>query len=78
MKDNEIVKALECCVDKRSMKKIVYTCDHCGKELDPMGDFGEYNIDVNGEYIDCDLCKGCLEELENLCRGAQCKRKGKG
>lgn len=45
------------------MKKTIYTCDHCGKELDEMQDFPECETDVNGELIRFDLCENCFNKL---------------
>lgn len=43
-------------------------CDHCGKELDPMRDYVQVEIDIitTTNYLVADLCEGCMVELENL------------
>lgn len=47
------------------MKRLICTCDHCGKELDQMHDYPETECTI-GDYIQFDLCKDCHQELEEL------------
>lgn len=44
-------------------------CDHCGKELDEMHDYPDIKIDTLDEFLKCDLCKACYEELGELICG---------
>lgn len=48
------------------MLKRVYTCDHCGKELDEMHDYVDTSIDNLTGYVDADLCRSCLYELKDI------------
>lgn len=48
------------------MYKIMYTCDHCGKELDEMRDYTEMKIDNFIDYIETDLCSKCFRELNEM------------
>lgn len=48
------------------MRNTVFTCDHCGKELDEMHDYTEMEIIDLAYYIETDLCKKCYEELSNI------------
>ena len=48
------------------MKKLVYFCDHCGKELDEMHDYTDMHIDNFLDYTDTDLCSKCFHELNDL------------
>lgn len=54
-----------------------YTCDHCGKVLDEMHDYPESNIDICYNYVLCDLCAECVEELTRLVSG-YVKKGGEG
>ena len=56
------------------MRVIKDYCDHCGKELDYMKDYGETEI-VAKTAFSADLCVECIEELENIVRKF-CGRKG--
>ena len=38
-------------------------CDHCGKELDEMHDYSDTEFDTIDEFLKCDLCRDCYEEL---------------
>lgn len=38
------------------------TCDHCGKKLDNVKDFPEWDI----YFLRVDLCSDCLDELEKI------------
>lgn len=48
------------------MHKIVYTCDHCGKEIDEMRDYPEMKIDNFIDFVEADLCSNCFRELNNI------------
>ncbi len=39
------------------------TCDHCGKQLDAMHDYIDYDIN---NFTEVDLCADCLRELETI------------
>ncbi len=41
------------------------TCDHCGKRLDSMHDYDDYEVDLIG-YVD--LCADCFHELTRIAR----------
>ena len=41
-------------------------CDHCGKELDEMGDFVDMRIELSHIWRDHDLCVDCFEELKGV------------
>ena len=44
------------------------TCDHCGKKLEPMVDYGDLQLELK-TLIMCDLCADCLNEIEDIvCR----------
>lgn len=45
------------------MMKQIYTCDHCGKELNAMIDFIDIDVDDLNEWFNIDLCRSCYEEL---------------
>lgn len=48
------------------MKKTVFTCDHCGKEIDEMHDFAEMKIEDFIDYMETDLCNKCFHELNDM------------
>lgn len=48
------------------MRKTVFTCDHCGKEIDEMKDYPEMQIDDFADFIEVDLCTECYDELNNM------------
>lgn len=48
------------------MRKTVFTCDHCGKEIDEMRDYSELKIDNFADFIEVDLCAKCYDELNNI------------
>ena len=48
------------------MHKIVYTCDHCGKELDDMKDYTDMEFDDFFDIFRADLCNKCFHELTNV------------
>lgn len=48
------------------MRKTVFICDHCGKEIDEMKDYSEMKIDNFIDYIETDLCRKCFHELNEM------------
>ena len=48
------------------MRKTVFTCDHCGKEIDEMTAFTDMKIDNFIDYIETDLCNKCFHELNDI------------
>ena len=48
------------------MKKTIYTCDHCGKELDEMNDCIEIIVDNFIDVVYTDLCLDCEKELNEI------------
>lgn len=48
------------------MKRTIFNCDHCGKELDDMHDYIEMEIDDFADYVETDLCARCYDELNNI------------
>ena len=48
------------------MRKTVFTCDHCGKEMDDMRDYSEMKIDNFIDWIEVDLCSQCFHELNDI------------
>jgi hypothetical protein len=48
------------------MHKILYTCDHCGKELDEIRDYTDMEIRDFADYIETDLCTRCYDELSDM------------
>lgn len=48
------------------MHKMVYICDHCGKEMNDMHDYGEMKIDNFIDWIEVDLCSQCFRELNDI------------
>lgn len=48
------------------MRKNLYICDHCGKELNEMRDFTDMKIDTFLDYIETDLCSKCFRELNDM------------
>ena len=42
------------------------TCDHCGKKLDDMKDFPEWDINLTANVLSVDLCGECVCELEKI------------
>ena len=49
--------------------KRIYTCDHCGKELNAMHDFTETNLDDFDFYAEVDLCEKCYGEISKIVHG---------
>lgn len=43
------------------MKK--FYCNHCGKQLDPVQDYIDYDIEFEELSYVVDLCEGCMEAL---------------
>ena len=48
------------------MRKTIFTCDHCGQELNGMKDYTEIEIRDFANYIETDLCAKCYDELNNI------------
>ena len=48
------------------MKKIVTTCDHCGKELNEMHDYVDTEFDTLDNFIMADLCAECYMEISQI------------
>ena len=48
------------------MRKTVFTCDHCGKEIDEMKDYSDMKIDNFINYVEADLCSKCFRELDDI------------
>ena len=46
--------------------KRIYTCDHCGKELNETHDYTETEIDCFGIYDKVDLCEKCFNEISKI------------
>lgn len=57
------------------MTEIKIYCDHCGKVLDVMSDYGGVEIEVAHKYRKADLCTGCFEQLFDII-DAFCEVKG--
>lgn len=45
------------------MMRIMYTCDHCGREIDEAKGRAEIEIEIGHADYSCDLCEDCLTEL---------------
>lgn len=45
------------------MQKIVYSCNHCGKEFDAKKGFADLELDDLDRYVTVDLCPDCFDEL---------------
>jgi hypothetical protein len=48
------------------MKENKIYCDHCGKEIDPMRDYDDLQIDMGHKWYDTDLCIECLDKLYDI------------
>lgn len=48
------------------MKKTIFICDHCGKEMDNICDFTDMKIDNFINFIEVDLCSICFYELDDI------------
>lgn len=59
------------------MKKVIFTCDHCGVELDEMDDYADMEIDDFIDYVNTDLCSDCLSELNEIVLKYINKKQGK-
>ena len=47
------------------MRETKIYCDHCRKVLDEMTDYVDTEIDTL-TWFKTDLCKDCIEELDNI------------
>lgn len=45
------------------MTKVITYCDHCGKVLNDMEDYGSSEIEIGYVDFEADLCKACHTEL---------------
>ena len=45
------------------------TCEHCGKRLDEMHDYVDWEVSLKTRFLSVDICCDCMEELENLVLG---------
>lgn len=59
------------------MRKIIFACDHCGKEIDEMRDYTEMKIDNFIDYVEADLCSACFRELNEIVLKYVNKKQGK-
>lgn len=50
------------------MKRVVYTCDHCKRELSAAKIQEDVSIECGGAHYDCDLCDACITELRHMLR----------
>ena len=48
------------------MRKTVFTCDHCGKEINEMRDYTDMKIDNFINYVETDLCSECFHEINDM------------
>ena len=48
------------------MQKMIFTCDHCGKELNEMHDYADIAVDNFKSYFTTDLCSACFNELSDI------------
>ena len=48
------------------MKRMVYYCDHCGKEMDDFNNYVDMEIDTYIDSFRADLCKECAEKLDEM------------
>ena len=48
------------------MKKTVFTCDHCGKEIDELHSYTDMTIDDFDDIVEVDLCFNCYKELNDI------------
>lgn len=58
------------------MRKTVFTCDHCGREIDAIGDYLEIQIDDFLDFTEVDLCRNCFHELNKIVL-QYCNKEGK-
>lgn len=45
------------------MKNKESVCYHCGKKIDKKFDFVDAEIDIEGRFIYCNLCRCCMIKL---------------
>ena len=57
------------------MRVIKDYCDHCGKELNCMKDYGDTEITIH-TFFTTDLCAECINELDNIVLKFCCKKGG--
>ena len=48
------------------MKKLVVTCDHCGKKLDDMKDYPDTEFDTINDWFKADLCAECYTVISDV------------
>ncbi len=48
------------------MRKTIFTCDHCGKEIDEMRDYPDMKIDNFIDFVEADFCSDCFRELNEI------------
>lgn len=60
--EEEIIIPLDCF--KMEENKIY--CEHCGKEIDPMRDYDNLQIDMGHKWYNTDLCIECLDKLYDI------------
>ena len=48
------------------MQRMLFTCDHCGKEMDEMRDYTDMKIDNFIDWFEVDLCSQCFHELNDM------------
>lgn len=48
------------------MTKIITYCDHCGKELNDMVDYGSSSIEIAYVEFQADLCEECHDHLVKM------------
>lgn len=48
------------------MQKMLFICDHCGKEIDEMKDYPDTEFDDFFDIVRADLCNQCFHELNNI------------
>lgn len=48
------------------MEKIIYYCDHCGKELNIKKDYIDCTIELPDRFVNTDICTKCYGNLKNL------------
>ena len=56
------------------MREVKIYCDHCGKVLDEMHDYTDYEL-TDTDYMRVDLCKECFNELDKTIKDF-CKKGG--
>lgn len=59
------------------MRKTIFTCDHCGKEMDEMRDYPDMKIDNFIDFVEADLCSDCFRELNEIVLKYINKKQGK-